>query len=553
MHSRGDAAFLFSADGYSLRGTKLMGRQSAGAGFLRALTGSAGAGGVTAVLHQAGQAGALQAALAEAGWRGSARALATDQHEHIAAIGCLYLPTPGLGEFAWRRAAWGERGYSLCGVTHTIATHAVMSALAELPLAPLRSWDALICTSQAGRAAVQEVIGAQADYLRWRLGATRLELPQLPVIPLGVHCADYGWPDEERAAARLRLGVHADDVVVLFAGRLSFHAKAHPHPMLLALQRCAAARPGRRVHLVLAGQYANEAIRAAFDEARQVLAPQVVHHDADGGDARAWRTAWAAADVFTSLSDNVQETFGLTPIEAMAAGLPCVVSDWDGYRDTVRDGLDGLRVPTTLPPAGSAADFAVRHDHGQDNYDVYTGQLCQFVAVDVEAAQVAYGRLIDDAALRRRLGAQARERARASYDWAVIIGQYRELWARLADERCHARDAFGPLTMREAPARMDPTRMFARYATRVLGDDDRLALSAAPDAAAYEAVRELACHRYAQRVLPSHAQAAVLWQRWASQPRPTVGELLAGLPPAQARLLRRGLVWMLKTGWVRYA
>jgi len=25
------------------------------------------------------------------------------------------------------------------------------------------------------------------------------------------------------------------------------------------------------------------------------------------------------------------ETFGLTPIEAMAAGLPCLVSDWDGY------------------------------------------------------------------------------------------------------------------------------------------------------------------------------------------------------------------------------
>jgi hypothetical protein len=31
----------------------------------------------------------------------------------------------------------------------------------------------------------------------------------------------------------------------------------------------------------------------------------------------------------------------------------------------------------------------------------------------------------------------------------------------------------------------------------------------------------------------------------------TVADLLAGLTPEQDRLLRRGLVWLLKTGWVR--
>ena len=44
----------------------------------------------------------------------------------------------------------------------------------------------------------------------------------------------------------------------------------------------------------------------------------------------------------------MQETFGLTPLEAMAAGLPCVVSDWNGYRDTVRLFLEG--VPTNATP-----------------------------------------------------------------------------------------------------------------------------------------------------------------------------------------------------------
>ena len=55
--------------------------------------------------------------------------------------------------------------------------------------------------------------------------------------------------------------------------------------------------------------------------------------------------ALAAADVAVSLVDNPQETFGLAVAEAMA-GVPLVVSDWNGYRDLVRDGLDGFRIPT---------------------------------------------------------------------------------------------------------------------------------------------------------------------------------------------------------------
>ena len=66
-------------------------------------------------------------------------------------------------------------------------------------------------------------------------------------------------------------------------------------------------------------------------------------------------------DIFCSLSDNIQETFGITPIEAMSAGLPVVVSDWDGYRDTVRDGIDGFRVPTQMPPPGYGDELALRH------------------------------------------------------------------------------------------------------------------------------------------------------------------------------------------------
>ena len=52
---------------------------------------------------------------------------------------------------------------------------------------------------------------------------------------------------------------------------------------------------------------------------------------------------------FISLSDNIQETFGLTIIEGMAAGKPVIATDWDGYRQTVRHGDTGFLIPTYMP------------------------------------------------------------------------------------------------------------------------------------------------------------------------------------------------------------
>jgi alpha-maltose-1-phosphate synthase len=75
------------------------------------------------------------------------------------------------------------------------------------------------------------------------------------------------------------------------------------------------------------GWYANDLIAKAYAEAAALACPSVRVVTLDGRKAEDRQTAWAGADVFCSLSDNIQETFGIVPIEAMAAGLPVVVSD----------------------------------------------------------------------------------------------------------------------------------------------------------------------------------------------------------------------------------
>ena len=169
-----------------------------------------------------------------------------------------------------------------------------------------------------------------------------------------MHCDDFAFAPHERDAARAALGIAADEVVALFVGRVSYHAKAHPHAMYAGLQ-AAAQRTGRKLVLIQCGWFANEHIKQAFGDGAARTCPEVRALFTDGKDPNRRRQSWAAADLFVSLSDNIQETFGLAPIEAMAAGLPVVVTDWNGYKDTVRDGLDGFRIPTwMLPPDGEA-------------------------------------------------------------------------------------------------------------------------------------------------------------------------------------------------------
>ena len=111
--------------------------------------------------------------------------------------------------------------------------------------------------------------------------------------------------------------------------------------------------------------------------------------------------------------DNIQETFGLTPLEAMAAGLPVVVSDWDGYRFTVRDGIEGFLVPTLGGPPGPIGETIVtRHAARIDTYQSYVGSIAQHTAVHVGSAATPLGQLIASPDLRRRMGAAGRARVR---------------------------------------------------------------------------------------------------------------------------------------------
>ena len=546
-----NAAIYYPPEAYTTGGPKLMGRNAAGESFLRGYLRHSTSDTAWLQVQKHEHSTQFIKALEANSIQKITRTVTQDNLGRLTEVGTVYFPGPGIGLHAWQRAGFGHGAWSLCGITHTTSSAGAMDALAELITAPVQPWDALICTSTAVKANVERVLQAQVDHLKERLGITKLVLPLLPVIPLGIHTQDFAFTQAQREVARAALAVPHDALVVLFMGRLSFHAKAHPLAMYQALETAAQAT-GKQVVLVECGWHANAHIEKAYRDAAQLSCPSVRVVTLDGRQPEHRLAAWAGADVFCSLSDNIQETFGITPIEAMAAGLPVVVADWDGYKDTVRDGIDGFRTPTWMPHAGLGTDLALRHALEVDTYDMYCGHACSLVSVDVQATAQAFIRLFQSPDLRRQMGAAGRQRATALYDWAAIIPQYEALWA----QQTALRQAQAPnlKTPPHAwPARLDPFHGFANYPTHTLAPQTVLMLADADVGTALkraQAYRQLAMVDFAKVILPSAAEVEAVLQVAAAGPQPAIA-LVNSIPAQRQAAVFRGLVWLMKLGILR--
>jgi glycosyltransferase involved in cell wall biosynthesis len=549
-------AIFFHPEAYTTSGAKLMGRNAAGESFLRGYLTHSQAAEFWVQVQQLDHARDFAAIVQAAGRDEAVRVVNNTNLAALSQPGVVYYPGPGIGLHAWQRGLAGPNGHaswSLCGITHTTSSAVAMDSLAELLTAPVQPWDAVICTSNAVKNNVERLLQAQEEYLKERLGVTRMVLPQLPVIPLGIHTQDFAFTEDQKAQARQTLGADRKTHVVLYVGRLSFHAKAHPLAMYQALEIAARQLPAdERLLLVECGWHANDHLRIAFADAARQACPSVQLLTLDGRNAQERQTAWAGADIFCSLSDNIQETFGIVPIEAMAAGLPVVVSDWDGYKDSVRHGIDGFRLPTMMPQPGLGTDLALRHALEIDSYDMYCGHTSSLVAVDVAATANAFQQLFASPGLRQQMGQAGRQRARELYDWKTVIARYEELWAHLRQIRETGGRSFKPVT-NPWPARLDPFYSFTGYPTQLLTPQSILGLVDANADTALERVRgyrQLAMVNYARIVLPDEEEVQAMVQSAATKPR-QAAEFVAGFPAERQPYLFRALSWLLKLGIIK--
>lgn len=361
--------------------------------------------------------------------------------------------------FQLRRAIGGRFPVTL--VHHTISyRHLIATRWLPFLLARPRRFDSLICTSEASRLALEKLLAGVAVAFETAHGADIHYRGRLDVIPLGVDTQRFAPGDP--TPARARLDIEPEAFVMLWVGRLSAVDKADLLPLVQAFAELRA-RHRRRLVLICCGtERKGDTLGPAIaDYAKMLGVAADVHVLTDVREGL--EDLYRAADVFVSPSDNLQESFGLAVIEAMASGLPQIVSDWNGHRDTVVDDETGFLVPTY----GVDVDAEVRSNVSAPSWQLDHLLSSQAVAVDVRHLVSRLDELISDPERLAEMGRASRRRAVEQYDWRHVVAQHEALWAALIEQR--EREP-------EEPADLDyllPNygEVFAHYPTKTPADD----------------------------------------------------------------------------------
>ncbi|MEI6372212.1 MAG: glycosyltransferase family 4 protein [Actinomycetes bacterium] len=471
--------------------------------------------------------------------------------------GILLSGQPYLSEPAWvRRHAGRDGDYSIIGTIFAYASATHREQMMHSALAPLHEWDAMICSSPTLRDTVEGAFDHWENYLQERLGVATLPRPQLPVIPFGTNVAEIEVQSNDadaRARLRASLDIAEDDVMVYFLGRLSYYDKAFPQAMFKSVE-AAQRQSGVTTHFVLTGWFPDpERDRPLFEAAARTYAPSVRVMFLDGNDSQVVAQCWAAADIFLLLSDTILETFGQALTEAMAAGLPLVVSDWDGYRSIVRDEVDGFLIPTLGGPGGVLGEtLALAQLLDLVDYSQYGGAVAQHTAVNVASAAAALSRLISSPELRAAMGAAARQRARGLYAWPVVVAQYTELFADLAERRAGAEPVVSSHRMN--PLRNDPFVDFRPLPTRVLTDDLSLRLAAGANGGSDLLLPNPLVELDAMfpGLRGNESEVAEVIALLGKAGTLSVGEIVQSFPQSRRAFVRMTVMWLAKAGVVEW-
>ncbi len=206
---------------------------------------------------------------------------------------------------------------------------------------------------------------------------------RIEVIPNGVDLPRYGRTTDI-VALRRKIGLDPTRRYITTVAR--FHPVKDHRTLLHAFAELAAARPD--VDLLLAG---DGILRGTLEQLAVDLgiSNRVLFLGVRGDVADLLR----ASDLFALTS--VSEAASITLLEAMASGLPVVVTAVGGNPEIVRDGVDGL-----LAPRG-----------------------------DSHAVAKALARVLDDGRMAMAMGQSGAERVRTQYRLDDTIERYFSLYA----------------------------------------------------------------------------------------------------------------------------
>jgi glycosyltransferase involved in cell wall biosynthesis len=170
-----------------------------------------------------------------------------------------------------------------------------------------------------------DVVYVNSEHYRRRWIERGIPADKLRIFPRGLDTSLFN-PTRRTGEFREKFGAPNGEPVLLYVGRIS---KEKDLDMVAAAYRKVREKhPSTRLAFVGDGPY--------LKELRDSLPDAVFTGYLSGGDLA---KAFASADIFVFPSTT--DTFGNVVLEAMASGLPAIVSDQGGPRELVKNGITG--------------------------------------------------------------------------------------------------------------------------------------------------------------------------------------------------------------------
>lgn len=308
---------------------------------------------------------------------------------------------------------------------HGISTHTLFyERFFRAMLTPHYSCDSFICTSRASQKALITLLDLLSSSFNEEMGTSIRFRGRVDLLPLCVD-TDHLTP-QDKLKCKKAIGIPQGAILLLSLGYLA-PVKADITVTLSIFAKLIRENPAIDLRFIIAGTGPNAYRDALNDAIKDLDLHRRVTVLADVSDIDK-EMLFSSADIFVALSESLQESFGLTLIEAMAFGVPQVASDWNGYRDTVVDGYTGFLVPTTWGRFDEAVQctgdmLGWSYDH------ILQGQS---VAVDLDRLYECLRLLIINPDLRASMSKRSRERVLSLFSYRPVVKEYEALCLELS-------------------------------------------------------------------------------------------------------------------------
>jgi len=432
----------------------------------------------------------------------------------------------GWGYFApglhYLRGRYASNPWPITSITHSLTGREMIDHAVRLCKAGMASYDSVFCTSRDGRQSLVQILEMAAPIAGCSFRG------KLDLLPLGID-DDLLNMRGDRRESRGQMRIPPEAIVILMLGRITPLQKMDLAPALGVLARSVLPRCRRPVFLVIGGGTDGPNLKLLQGMIQENGLEGITRIRANFSD-RAKADLLAAADIFLSVSDNHQETFGLSLLEAQACALPVVASRFDGYKDLIEEGVDGFFVDSYGCSADPLSDF----------FDLMDPNIAEFfesqkTALDTGQMSERLVELIHNDSLRAAMGENGRKKVAREYVFSRVIGQYEQRWDELFREAA----GMGLPEAGISAFQADQSRIFGHYVSRMIQPED-LVVAQPP-----------------RPLSPSYAEVSVLLRGdelemllGLARTPIRVGDLLAraALPPGKGWFM---VMWLLKYDLLR--